>query len=70
MRLGTLQGGCSTENARVRTRVEHCIRRVKEYGAVSHLWRHERWMFPNCNRTLLVLSTKAHPHFTRDLTCL
>ena len=34
------------EFARVRTRVEHCIRREKEYGAVQQLWRHERWMFP------------------------
>ena len=31
---------------RHRTRIEHCVRRVKEYGAVQHLWRHERWMFP------------------------
>ena len=31
---------------RVRTCVQHCDRRVKEYGDVSHLWRHECWMFP------------------------
>ena len=37
------------EFSKVRTRVEHCIRRVKEYGAVHHLWRHERWMFPVVN---------------------
>ena len=30
----------------VRVGIEHCIRRVKEYGAVKNLWRHERWMFP------------------------
>ena len=46
------------EQARVRTRVDHCIRRVKEHGAVNHLWRHERWMFPIVteHRTLLALS--------------
>ena len=37
------------ELSKVRTRVEHCIRRVKEYGAVHHLWRHERWLFPVVN---------------------
>ena len=31
---------------RVRVRIEHCIRRMKEYGAVHHIWRHQRWMFP------------------------
>ena len=30
-------------------RIEHCIRRVKEYGAVSKLWRHEHWMFSVMN---------------------
>lgn len=34
------------ELSKVRTRVEHCIRSINEYGAVHHLWRHERWMFP------------------------
>ena len=39
----------NSELAKVRTLIEHCIRRVKEYGAVHHLWRHERWMFPIVN---------------------
>ncbi len=34
------------ELRRARVRIEHCIRRVKEYGAVQNIWRHERWMFP------------------------
>ena len=34
------------ELRRVRVGIEHCIRRVKEYGVVQHIWRHERWMFP------------------------
>ena len=33
------------ELRRVRVRIEHCIRRIKEYGAVHHIWRYQRWMF-------------------------
>ena len=29
----------------VRVGIEHCIRRLKEYGAVQQIWRHKRWMF-------------------------
>jgi hypothetical protein len=46
---------------RVRVRIEHCIRRVKEYGAVNQLWRHERWMFPAVNELCaLIPSAKTH----------
>ena len=46
------------ELRRVRVKVEHCIRRVKEYGAVSHLWRHERWMFPIVNELCAFLAQR------------
>ncbi|CAB4016352.1 Hypothetical predicted protein [Paramuricea clavata] len=52
------------EHARVRTRVEHCIRQVKEYGAVSHLWRHERWMFPIVTELCSFLAQR-HIHISR-----
>ena len=51
--------------ARVRTRVEHCIRRVKEYGAVQQLWRYERWMFPIVVE-LCVPGSKAYQIFSCD----
>ncbi|CAB4033783.1 Hypothetical predicted protein [Paramuricea clavata] len=34
---------------RVLARLEHCIRLVKEYGAVNQLWWREQWMFPVVN---------------------
>ena len=34
------------EVSRIRVGIEHCIRRLKEYGAAQHIWRDERWMFP------------------------
>jgi hypothetical protein len=43
---------------RVRVRIEHCIRRVKEYGAVNQLWRHERWMFPVVNELCAFLAQR------------
>ena len=46
------------ELRRVRVRIEHCIRRVKEYGAVSQLWRHERWMFSVVNELCAFLAQR------------
>lgn len=46
------------ELRRVRVRIEHCIRRVKEYGAVNQLWRHERWMFPVVNELCAFLAQR------------
>ena len=46
------------ELRRVRVRIEHCIRRVKEYGAVSQIWRHERWMFPLVNELCAFLAQR------------
>ena len=54
---------------RVRVRIEHCIRRMKEYGAVHHIWRHQRWMFPIvtelcaclAQRHILLPNTTRHP---------
>ena len=40
------RGLYNLELRRVRVKIEHCIRRIKEYGALHHIWRHERWMFP------------------------
>lgn len=37
------------ELRRDRVRIEHCIRRIKKYGAVNQMWRHEPWMFPIVN---------------------
>jgi hypothetical protein len=34
------------ELRQVRVRIEHCIRGMKEYGAMHHIWRQQRWMFP------------------------
>ena len=46
---------------RVRVRIEHCIRRIKEYGAVHHIWRHERWMFPVVTELCACLTYFAFP---------
>ncbi len=46
------------EIRRVRVRIQHCIRRVKEYGAVNQLWRHERWMFPVVNELCAFLAQR------------
>ncbi len=46
------------ELRRKRVRIEHCIRRVKEYGAVNQLWRHERWMFPVVNELCAFLAQR------------
>ena len=46
------------ELRRMRVRIEHCIRRVKEYGAVNQLWRHERWMFPVVNELCAFLAQR------------
>ena len=54
------------ELSKVRTRVEHCIRRVKEYGAVHHLWRHERWLFPVVNKLCAFLAQR-HIELSRVL---
>ena len=54
------------ELSKVRTRVEHCIRRVKEYGAVHHLWRHERWLFPVVNELCAFLAQR-HIELSRVL---
>ena len=43
---------------RVRVHIEHCIHRVKEYGAVSQLWRHERWMFSVVNELCTFLAQR------------
>jgi hypothetical protein len=56
------------ELKRVRVRIEHCIRRIKEYGAVNQLWRHDvdmhggcsmryaQWMFPVVNELCTFLA--------------
>ena len=54
------------ELSKVGTRVEHCIRRVKEYGAVHHLWRHERWLFPVVNELCAFLAQR-HIELSRVL---
>ena len=41
-----------------RVKIEHCIRRNKEYGAVNQLWRHERWMFPVVNELCAFLAQR------------
>lgn len=46
------------ELRRKRVRIEHCIRRVKEYGAVNQLWRHEQWMFPVVNELCAFLAQR------------
>ena len=46
------------ELRRKRVRIEHCIRRIKEYGAVNQLWRHERWMFPVINERCAFLAQR------------
>ena len=46
------------EFRRVRVSIEHCIRRIKEYGAVNQLWRHERWMFPIVNELCAFLAQR------------
>lgn len=54
------------ELRRASVKVEHCIRRMKEYGAVSHLWRHERWMFPIVNELCAFLAQR-HINLSRVL---
>ena len=51
------------ELRRARVKVEHCMRRMKEYRAVSHLWRHERWMFPIVSK-LCVFLAQRHINFS------
>ena len=46
------------ELRRMRVWIEHCIRRIKEYGAISHIWRHERWMFPIVNELRAFLAQR------------
>ena len=46
------------ELRRKRVRIEHCIRRVKEYGAANQLWRHERWLFPVVNEPCAFLAQR------------
>ena len=62
-RAGDVVGGqrrhlFNVELRRVRVGVEHCIRRVKEYGAVRQLWRHERWIFPVVNEVCAFLAQR------------
>ena len=54
------------EFRKVRVRIEHCIRRIKEYGAVNQLWRHERWMFPAVNELCAFLAQR-HINFSRRI---